>query len=252
MIERRAACTAASDARIVCFASAQDLFDVAGDVTRAGSRALALARPAPAARDAPAVARLRAAGAIILGRTATVEFAFGGVGTNPHYGTPKNPWGRDDGEGGVLGRVPGGSSAGAGVAVADQMGAMGAHHALGGYFVVGKARGPYATRHRCPRRDGARLRHAWLRPDPRRALRRRRLQANAGGPAPRACVRVSSRAPRAATRSAAAPSSPVRRARLTPPRVPPPRCAPRQARVPRDGCFPLSYVVALRRCFLLA
>jgi len=91
--------------------SVKDLFDVAGDVTRAGSKLLADAPPAQ--RDASAVARLRAAGAIIVGRTNMVEFAFGGVGLNPHYGTPKNPWDR------ATGRVPGGSSSGAGVAQAD-------------------------------------------------------------------------------------------------------------------------------------
>jgi aspartyl-tRNA(Asn)/glutamyl-tRNA(Gln) amidotransferase subunit A len=97
--------------------SVKDLFDVAGDVTRAGSRILDGA--APAAADAPAVARLRAAGAVIVGRTNMVEFAFGAVGTNPHYGTPKNPWDR------ASGRVPGGSSSGAAVAVADGMCVMG-------------------------------------------------------------------------------------------------------------------------------
>ena len=66
--------------------SVKDLFDVGGDVTRAGSKLLADAPPAPA--DAPAVAQLRAAGAVIVGRTNMVEFAFGAVGTNPHYGTP--------------------------------------------------------------------------------------------------------------------------------------------------------------------
>jgi aspartyl-tRNA(Asn)/glutamyl-tRNA(Gln) amidotransferase subunit A len=65
------------------------------------------------------VARLRAAGAILVGRTNMVEFAFGGVGLNPHYGTPKNPWDR------ATGRVPGGSSSGAAVAVADGMCVMG-------------------------------------------------------------------------------------------------------------------------------
>jgi aspartyl-tRNA(Asn)/glutamyl-tRNA(Gln) amidotransferase subunit A len=96
--------------------SLKDLFDVAGDVTRAGSKLLAGAPPA--ARDAAAVARLRAAGAVFIGRTNMVEFAFGGVGTNPHYGTPKNPWDRG------TGRVPGGSSSGAAVAQADGMCAM--------------------------------------------------------------------------------------------------------------------------------
>ena len=91
--------------------SVKDLYDVAGDVTRAGSKVLAL-RPAV---DAPAVARLRAAGAILIGRTNMVEFAFGGLGLNPHYGTPRGPWDR------TTGRVPGGSSSGAGVAQADGM-----------------------------------------------------------------------------------------------------------------------------------
>lgn len=93
--------------------SVKDLFDVAGDVTRAGSKILAGA--APAAADAPAVARLRSAGAVIVGRTNMVEFAFGTTGLNPHYGTPKNPWDRK------TGRVPGGSSSGAAVAQADGM-----------------------------------------------------------------------------------------------------------------------------------
>jgi aspartyl-tRNA(Asn)/glutamyl-tRNA(Gln) amidotransferase subunit A len=97
--------------------SVKDLYDVGGDVTRAGSTLLANAPPAPA--DAPAVARLRAAGAVIVGRTNMVEFAFGGVGLNPHYGTPRNPWDRQ------AGRVPGGSSSGAAVSVADGMCVMG-------------------------------------------------------------------------------------------------------------------------------
>jgi len=93
--------------------SLKDLFDIAGEVTRAGSRVLEKAPPAK--RDAGAVARLRAAGAIFIGRTNMVEFAFGGVGLNSHYGTPKNPWDRK------TGRVPGGSSSGAAVAQADGM-----------------------------------------------------------------------------------------------------------------------------------
>jgi len=97
--------------------SLKDLFDVGGDVTRAGSKLLAGAPLAQA--DAPAVAKLRAAGAVILGRSNMVEFAFGAVGTNPHYGTPKNPWDRK------TGRVPGGSSSGAAVSVADGMCVMG-------------------------------------------------------------------------------------------------------------------------------
>ena len=106
--------------------SVKDLFDVGGDVTRAGSKLLTDAPAAPA--DAPAVATLRAAGAVIVGRTNMVEFAFGAVGTNPHYGTPKNPWDRpktSDAQGRLGGRVPGGSSSGAAVAVADGMCVMG-------------------------------------------------------------------------------------------------------------------------------
>lgn len=102
--------------------SVKDLFDIAGDVTRAGSKLLAGA--APAAADAPAVARLRSAGAVIVGRTNMVEFAFGTTGLNPHYGTPKNPWDRPRaGSDGAShgGRVPGGSSSGAAVAQADGM-----------------------------------------------------------------------------------------------------------------------------------
>ena len=94
--------------------SLKDLFDVAGDVTRAGSKVF----HNKAESDAPAVARLRAAGAVFVGRTNMVEFAFGTTGINPHYGTPKNPWDR------ATGRIPGGSSSGAGVAQADGMCAM--------------------------------------------------------------------------------------------------------------------------------
>ena len=93
--------------------SLKDLFDVAGEVTRAGSRILEQSPPAKS--DAPAVARLRAAGAVFVGRTNMVEFAFGGVGLNPHFGTPKNPYDRD------TGRVPGGSTSGGAVAQADGM-----------------------------------------------------------------------------------------------------------------------------------
>jgi aspartyl-tRNA(Asn)/glutamyl-tRNA(Gln) amidotransferase subunit A len=97
--------------------SVKDLFDVAGDVTRAGSKVLE--NSPPAKTDAPAVARLRAAGAVLIGRTNMVEFAFGGVGLNPHYGTPRSPYDRK------TGRVPGGSSSGAAVSVADGMCVMG-------------------------------------------------------------------------------------------------------------------------------
>jgi aspartyl-tRNA(Asn)/glutamyl-tRNA(Gln) amidotransferase subunit A len=90
--------------------SIKDLFDVAGEVTRAGSKVLA-AEGKPAAADAPAVQRLRAAGAVIVAKTNMSEFAFSGVGLNPHYGTPGNPADRA--------RVPGGSTSGGAVAVAD-------------------------------------------------------------------------------------------------------------------------------------
>ena len=96
--------------------SIKDLFDVKGEVTGAGSTVLRT-RPA-ATEDCPAVARLRDAGAIIFGRNNMVEFAYSGVGINPHFGTPRNFWGRTADGGG---RVPGGSSSGGGVAVADGM-----------------------------------------------------------------------------------------------------------------------------------
>jgi aspartyl-tRNA(Asn)/glutamyl-tRNA(Gln) amidotransferase subunit A len=91
--------------------SIKDLFDVKGEPTRAGSRILADAPPATV--DAPVVRRLRAAGAVIVAKTGMSEFAFSGVGMNPHYGTPGNPADRA--------RVPGGSSSGAAVSAADQM-----------------------------------------------------------------------------------------------------------------------------------
>ena len=90
--------------------SVKDLFDVAGQTTAAGSKVLA--KTPPAATDSVAVARLRAAGAVLAGRTNMVEFAFSGVGINPHYGTPVNP--ADT----AIERIPGGSSSGAAVSVA--------------------------------------------------------------------------------------------------------------------------------------
>jgi aspartyl-tRNA(Asn)/glutamyl-tRNA(Gln) amidotransferase subunit A len=99
--------------------SVKDLFDVAGDTTLAGSTVLKGA--AAAGQDATAVARLKAAGFIVIGRTNMTEFAFSGLGINPHYGTPLNPWDR------ATGRIPGGSSSGAAVSIADAMafGALG-------------------------------------------------------------------------------------------------------------------------------
>ena len=90
--------------------SVKDLFDVQDQVTLAGSTALTGA--APAMTDCPAVARLRKAGGLIAGRTNMSEFAFSGVGINPHYGTPANP---ADPE---VARITGGSSSGAAVSVA--------------------------------------------------------------------------------------------------------------------------------------
>ena len=97
--------------------SVKDLFDITGEVTRAGSRVLDDA--APAGRDATVVARLRAAGFIIIGRTNMTEFAYSGLGMNPHYGDPRSPYGRDDGDG----RIAGGSSSGSAVSIADGMAA---------------------------------------------------------------------------------------------------------------------------------
>ncbi len=90
--------------------SVKDLFDVAGQTTSAGS--LILRGALPALKDSTAVERLRHAGAAFIGRTNMAEFAFSGVGINPHFGTPHNPGGND------VPRVPGGSSSGAAVSVA--------------------------------------------------------------------------------------------------------------------------------------
>jgi aspartyl-tRNA(Asn)/glutamyl-tRNA(Gln) amidotransferase subunit A len=90
----------------------KDLFDVAGKPTRAGSKILT-EEAMPAASDAPAIRRLRQAGGIIVAKTNMSEFAFSGIGANPHLGTPGNPADRA--------RVPGGSSSGAAVAAADAM-----------------------------------------------------------------------------------------------------------------------------------
>ena len=97
------------DGRIV---SIKDLYDVAGEVTRAGSKVLA-DEGMIATADAPVVKRLRAAGAVIVAKTNMSEFAFSGVGANPHFGTPGNPCDRA--------RAPGGSTSGGAVAVADAM-----------------------------------------------------------------------------------------------------------------------------------
>lgn len=104
--------------------SAKDLFDLAGEVTTAGSKVLKDAAPARA--DAVSIVRLRAAGMIVIGRTNMTEFAYSGVGLNPHYGTPRSPYDRK------TGRIPGGSSSGAGVSVADGMVSLGIGTDTGG------------------------------------------------------------------------------------------------------------------------
>lgn len=99
--------------------SIKDLFDIEGQTTTAGSKVLANAPPASA--DATIVARLKQAGFVLIGRTNMSEFAYSGLGFNPHYDTPRNPWDR------TTGRVPGGSSSGAAISVTDGM----AHAAIG-------------------------------------------------------------------------------------------------------------------------
>ena len=102
----------------------KDLFDEAGQVTRAGSAVLDGAEPA--ITDAPVVARLQAAGMVVMGRTNMVEFAFSGLGVNPHHGTPTSPFDRE------TGRLPGGSSSGTAVAAADGAGFGGLGSDTGG------------------------------------------------------------------------------------------------------------------------
>ncbi|WBL35561.1 amidase [Tepidiforma flava] len=88
----------------------KDLYDTAGIETAAGSAVL---RGRVPGRDAAAVARLREAGAVILGKTNTHEFAWGTTTNNPHTGPTRNPWAPD--------RIPGGSSGGSGAAVAARL-----------------------------------------------------------------------------------------------------------------------------------
>ena len=95
--------------------SIKDLFDEVGFTTLGGSRVL-VGTPA-ATRNSTVVERLRKAGAVIIGRTNLVEFAYSGLGLNPHYGTPKNAFDR------TTGRIPGGSSSGAAISVTDGMAA---------------------------------------------------------------------------------------------------------------------------------
>lgn len=108
--------------------SVKDLFDIAGQTTAAGSAALADAPPA--AQDCPAVARLKAAGGTVMGRTNMTEFAFSGVGVNPHFGTPANPCDSQ------VARIPGGSSSGTAVSVATGAAYIGLGSDTGGSIRV--------------------------------------------------------------------------------------------------------------------
>ena len=85
----------------------KDLYDVAGVPTRAGTELLRENIPS---QDAYVVSRLQELGAVLVGKTHTVQFAYGGVGINNDLGTPFNPWSKEH-------HVPGGSSSGSGVAV---------------------------------------------------------------------------------------------------------------------------------------
>lgn len=114
--------------------SVKDLLDIAGQPTTAGAAVLQDAEPAT--RNAPAVNRLLAAGAVIVGRSNMTEFAFSGLGLNPHYGTPRNPWGRAADGGG---RIPGGSSSGAAVSVTDGMAALAIGSDTGGSIRIPSA-----------------------------------------------------------------------------------------------------------------
>lgn len=102
----------------------KDLFDIAGEPTPAGS--VVLADAPPAAAHAPVVQRMLNAGFISMGRVNMTEFAFSGLGINPHHGTPTSPWDR------ASQRIPGGSSSGTAVAVADGMAAAGLGTDTGG------------------------------------------------------------------------------------------------------------------------
>lgn len=124
----------------------KDLFDIEGMATTAGS--VVLAGDAPSKRDAAVVTTLKNAGMLAIGRTNMSEFAFSGLGINPHYGTPENPHSRDEP------RIPGGSSSGTGVAVAaglvpvamgtDTGGSVRIPAALNGIVGYKSTRGRYA------------------------------------------------------------------------------------------------------------
>ena len=101
---------------------AKDLFDVKGHPTTAGTHLL---EEAIAREDSAAVHRLDRAGMVLLGKTNTVQFAYGGVGINTNHGTPHNPWHR-------IPHVPGGSSSGTAVAVAAGLAPVGLGTDTGG------------------------------------------------------------------------------------------------------------------------
>lgn len=125
--EARAACTDPAIGQLPLAGlavSTKDLFDLAGQTTAAGSRVLADA--APAAADCTAVARLKKAGGVVIARTNMVEFAFSGVGVNPHFGTPANAADH------TVPRIPGGSSSGAAVSVANGSALIGLGSDTGG------------------------------------------------------------------------------------------------------------------------
>ena len=133
--------------------SIKDLYDVAGETTMAGS-VVCEGEPVPTS-DAVAVARLRAAGAAIVGKTNMTEFAFSGVGINPHYGTPRNP-----ADAGVA-RIPGGSSSGAAVSVALGLAVAGLGSDTGGSIRIPAALcglvGFKSTQSRVPRKGAFEL-----------------------------------------------------------------------------------------------
>ncbi len=95
--------------------SIKDLFDEAGVATLGGSKVLV--GTVAATRDSTVVERVKNSGAIIIGRTNLTEFAYSGLGINPHYGTPKNAFDR------AAGRIPGGSTSGGAISVSDGMAA---------------------------------------------------------------------------------------------------------------------------------
>lgn len=93
--------------------SIKDIFDIKNQITSAGSKVLS--DSPKVISDSLAVARLRAAGFIIIGRTNMTELAYSGLGLNPHFNTPANPYDRN------TRRIPGGSSSGAAVSITDKM-----------------------------------------------------------------------------------------------------------------------------------